>query len=333
MGHQVTRAWLLLLLALVPAGAAAQRSPSPAAAEDRNRATDDFDLLPGAGGSFDFIGTRDSDGFETRRTRIGALVHHNSAYDFSGVAAGTDYYRQDSWSERGYSLWGVLEKRDRATAAGISAHIGLLHVNGFDHLLADAVWNHRFSAQTGSEVIFQRDVVETRAALDNGVNQNFLGASVDHAFSNRLTAVALAGAQQFSDDNNRGHLRGWIIYTLAPEYGLAVQLRARGYENSRQGSPFYFNPERYENVDIGLRLNKRFGAWRVRAFLAAGEERIDRGVANPTGFAQLHVDRVLAGGIRIGLRYAYSHAAGEDRGNADGTYSWRYLRLFVVAPF
>ena len=325
--------WLAILLALLPAGAAAQRTPDPSTAEDRNRNADYFDLLPGVGGGADFTGTRDSDRFESRRTRLGALVRYNSPYDFLAVAAGTDYYRQDAWSERGYALWGILQKVEPATAAGISAGVGLLHLNGHDHLLADAVWNHRFSAQTGSELILQRDVVESRAAIDTGATQNFVGASVDHAFSERLTAIGLAGAQNFSDDNNRAHLRGWLIYTLVPEYGLAAQVRARGYQSSRQGSPFYFNPENYENADIGLRLRKRVAGWRVHALLAAGEERVDRDVTNPTRFAQFNVDRILTGDIRVGLRYAYSRAAGQDTGDTSGTYTWRYLRLFVVAPF
>jgi hypothetical protein len=169
--------------------------------------------------------------------------------------------------------------------------------------------------------------------VQNGVNQNFLAASVDHAFSDRLTGIVLAGAQHFSDDNNRAHLRGWLIYSLLPEYGLSVQVRARGYESSRDGSLYYFNPGNYENADIGLRLRQRVAGWRLHALLAAGQERIDRDVTNPTRFAQLHVDRVLAGGVRVGFRYAYSRAAGQDKGDASGTYWWQYLRLFVVAPF
>jgi len=329
----VTRILLILALVLAPFGATAQRETSLSTIEDRHRAADHSDLLPGEGASLGFIGTRDSDRFESRRTRLGALVNYESPYDFRGIAAGTDYYRQDAWSERGYSLWGILEKRDRATAGGITAIVGALDVADHSHLLVDAVWNHRFSARTGSELQFQRNVVESRAAIDAGIRHNFLAASLDHAFTDRLTGIVLGGGQRYSDDNERIHLRGWLIYSLFPEHGLALQLRARGYDSSRRGSLFYFNPERYENADIGLRWRAAVSGWRIFATAAAGEERIDHDVTNPTRFVQLHVDRVLAKDIRVGARYAYSRAAGEDGGNGSGSYTWRYLRFFVVAPF
>ena len=192
--------------------------------------------------------------------------------------------------------------------------------------------NHRFSAQTGGELILQRDFVETRAALDAGVTQAFIAGSIDHAFTDRWTGIALAGAQRFSDGNDRAHLRGWLIYTLVPEYGLSLQARIRGYENSQTGSSFYFNPDRYETADFGLRLRTGVAGWRLHALLAAGEERIDRASTNPTHFLQLNADRVLAGDIRVGVRYAYSRAAGENTASASGGYTWRYLRFFIVAP-
>ena len=319
MGHEVTRVLLAALLALLACAAAAQDN-------------DPLDLLPGVGIGLDFIGTRDSERFVRRRTRLVSAVRYDSPYDFWGVAAGTEYFKQDDWSLRGYSLSGLFEKRDKATGAGISASIGLVNVDRHDRAVADAVWNHRFSPQTGGELILQHDLVATRVALDAGVTHSFVAASVDHAFSDRWTGIALAGGQRFSDGNDRAHLRGWLIYALAPEYGLSLQARARGYENSRTGSPFYFNPDRYETADIGFRWRKGLAGWRFFAVLAAGEERIDGGLTNTTRFAQLNADRVIAGDIRLGMRYAYVRAAGENAPGASSGYDWQYLRFFIVAP-
>lgn len=329
------RALLGVALLLFALSSAAQQTTRPEAAEAEHRASslDPFDLLPDAGLGFDFTGTRDSDRFESRRPRVVGLTSFGSPYEFGGIAAGTDYFKQGDWSARGYSLWAIAEDRNRATAGGISARIGVSHIAGHGRALADAVWNHRFSPQTGTELIMQRDVVESRAAIEAGVTHAFLAASVDHAFTDRFSGIALVGAQSFSDGNDRAHLRGWLIYSVLPEYGLALQARARAYENSRRGSAFYFNPENYENADIGLRLRKRFAGWRVHALLAAGGERAAGSETQATKFAQLNVDRVLAGDIRIGVRYAYSRAA-EDGTNVSGSgnYTWRYLRFFIVAP-
>ena len=321
---------LAALLGLLSCGAAAQWKSEPDATGKRSHAADHLDLLPGAGIGFDFIGTRDSDHFVRRRSRLATLVNYTSPYDFLAAGVGTEYFKQDAWSTRGYSVSATAQKVERATGAGITATVGLLHVDGHDRAIADAVVNHRFSAQTAGELIFQRDLVATRTALDAGVTHAFIAGSVDHAFSERWTGIALAGAQRFSDGNDRTHLRSWLIYTLVPECGLSLQARARGYENSRRGSAFYFNPERYETADIGLRLRKGVGGWRLFALLAAGEERIDRVASNPTRFGQFNADRILTGDIRIGMQYAYSRAAGENSGSSG--YAWHYLRVFVVAP-
>ena len=313
------RAALGALLVLVWCAATAQES-------------DALDVLPGAGVGIDFIGTRDSDHFVRRRTRVVSVLDYTSPYQFAGVAAGTEYFKQNDWSTHGYSLTGIFEERDRATGAGIAASIGLVHVDGHDRGVADAVVNHRFSAQTTGELILQRDFVATRAALDAGVTHAFVAASVDHTFSDRWTGILLAGGQHFSDSNDRAHLRGWLIYSLLPEYGVSLQARVRAYESSRPGGPLYFNPERYETADFGVRLRRSIGDWRVFGLLAAGEERIDRTTTNPTHFAQLNADRVLSGDIRAGVRYAYSRAAGESTGSASHGYTWHYLRFFIVAP-
>lgn len=323
-------AWLLaaLFCSFITEGA------EPASVGYGNSSAAPFDF-PGAGGGIGYTGTRDSDGFVTQRARVGALVQQRSPYDFLGIAAGTEYFRQADWSERGYSLLGVLEKRDRETAAGVSAVAGVMHVESRDLLFADAVWNHRYSTSTGSELMVQRDIVESRAGLQQGITQTYAAGTLEHAFTDRLTTIVLAGGQHFSDDNDRAHLRGWLIYTLLPEHGLSLQARARAYESSRQGSAFYFNPEHYQNGDVGLRWRGGVAGWRFHAVLAAGEEKIDRAVTHPTKFAQFHLDRVLTGDIRVGIRYAYSRAAGDGTpaGGGNGDYTWRYLRFVLVAPF
>ena len=321
MGHEVIRATISALAVLVSCAAAAQE-------------LDSIDLLPGAGIGFDFIGTADSDHVQRRRARLVSVLDFASPYKFSGVAAGTEYFKQNGWSARGYSATGIFEDRNRATGAGISATLGLIDIDGHTRGVADAVVNHRFSEQTGGELVLQSDMVATRAALDAGVTHAFVAASVDHAFADRWTGIVLVGGQHFSDGNDRAHLRGWLIYSLLPEYGVSLQARARGYDSSRPGGPFYFNPDRYENADFGLRLRKAIGEWRLYALIAAGEERIDRTTTKPTRFAQLNADRVLTEDIRIGVRYAYSRAAGEvnESAGAGPNYHWHYLRFFLVAP-
>ena len=180
----------------------------------------------------------------------------------------------------------------------------------------------------------QGDFVETRAGLEAGTMTNYLAASGDVAVTDRLTLIGLAGEQWFSDDNRRTHLRGTAIYGLLPEHGLSVQGRFRGYESSRSGGVLYFNPDDYERADIGLRMRRAFGSWRVLAAAGGGRERINRDVEKPTRYADLRVQRSFANNFTVALTFSLSHASDSDSIIAPGAdYTWRYYRAVLIAPF
>lgn len=284
------------------------------------------------GGGIDAVYTTDSDGFRSTRLRGGALVHYQSAYDFTALGGGATYYKQDDWSKERYSLAGAIRKIERATGAGYSAIAGVASVGDHQLLFGEGAWNVRLSPSTGVELVGQRDFVETRAALDDGTVANFLTAALDHAVTDRLTLIGLAGGQWFSDDNHRTHLRGRAIYALLPEQGLSVQVRAQGYESSRPGGGLYFNPDRYERADVGLRLRRSIADWRVLAAAGGGQEWIDHTVRNPTTYADLRVQRSFSNNVTLALSFAYYRASEADSAGT-GDYRWSYFRALFLIPF
>ena len=289
----------------------------------------DFDVN---GVGADLTATRDSERFRSDRLRAGTLLTYESPYDYMGIAGGGTRYRQDGWSAERYTVGGVVKKIERATGAGLHASAALSSVGDHLRLVGEGTWNVRAGDRTGFELLGQRDFVETRAGLEAGTMTNFVAASVDHALTERLTLIGLAGLQYFSDDNLRGHLRGRLIYSLLPEQGLSVQLRARAYESSRAGGVLYFNPETYERADIGLRLRRSIGDWRVLAAAGAGRERIDRSVENPTHYLEAGAERRFANRVSLALNLTVTRSS--DSNNASGgTYSWRYFRAVLIVPF
>ena len=284
------------------------------------------------GGGIDLVHTSDSDHFRSYRARAGALVHYKSPYDYIAVGGSGTYYKQADWSKERYSLGGAIRKVERETGAGIVGSAGVAAVGGHQRLFGEGTWNMRTSRTTGLEFIAQRDFVETRAALDAGTMTNYLAASFDHAISDRLTVIGLAGGQWFSDDNQRTHLRGRAIYVLLPEHGLSVQVRAQGYEASQPGGTLYFNPDRYERADVGLRLRKSLGDWRVLAAIGGGQEWIDHQTRNPTSYAELRARRSFFNDVTLALTFAYYRASESDSAGT-GDYNWRYVRALFIIPF
>lgn len=285
-----------------------------------------------AGNAVEVLGTDDSDGFRSARLRAGILIDYKTAYDFVAIGAGGTRYEQHGWSADRYSLGAAVKKVERTTGAGLLATGGLSQVGDSLKAFLDATWNVRLSQTTGIELIGQRDFVETRAGLEAGTMTNFAAASVDYAATERLTLIGMGGLQYFSDDNRRWHLRGRVIYAVLPEQGLSVQLRARGYESSRAGGTLYFNPENYAQADIGLRLRRALGDWRVLAAVGVGRENIDRHDEEPTRYLEARLERSFANNLWLVLQYVVDHSSTSDA-STGGHYTWHYLRGVVIFPF
>ena len=307
------RAALALLLAMCAGGAGAVFE----------------DTIPG--NAFEALGTADSDHFYSARLRAGLLLRHESAYDFAGVGLGATRYEQRDWSADRFSIVGALRKTERDTGAGVVASAGVSESADRWRIIADATWNARLTKDTGFELIGQRDLVETRAGIDAGTMTNFVAASVDHAATERLTLIALGGVQVYSDNNWRPHLRGRAIYTLVPEQALSVQARARGYESKGDASATYFNPDRYVQADLGLRLRRALGDWRVLAAAGFGEEDIEGVGRKGTYYLEARGERYFSKDLWLALSYVLDHSSGSD--SASGDYTWHYFRAVLVIPF
>jgi hypothetical protein len=289
---------------------------------------------PFAGADFDLLGTRDSDGFVSTHSRAGLLWSYESLYRFSGINVGADNYHQRGWSMSGASLLGVHRDVVRATGAGLTVVAGASRAGDATRLVGDLTWNRRLSTTTGIELIGSRSFVETRAALEGRVMSSFAAATIDHALGDRVTLVGLAGAQGYSDNNLRLHLRGRAFYLLAPEQGISAEARVRAYESSLRGPATYFNPEHYARAEVGLRLRRSLGDWRVFAELGGGREAVDLNFRNETYYLGLQAQRAFANGVSLAFNYSAQRSSeGDGATSIEGRYRWQYLRAFLALPF
>jgi hypothetical protein len=332
----MTRYLTALLIALAATGTWAADAAETLPGESNTPANrDDVDVLFLQGVALDLLATRDTDKFERNITRVGAMVDYKSTYDFTAIGASSNEFRQDDWSLRVNSVLASVRKVNRATAEGFTARAEVAFKGDERQLHGEGNWNIRFSASTGVELIANRDAIETQRALTNGTMANFFAASFDHALSERLTVIGMPTYRHFSDGNEQAGLRGWLIYALIPERGLSLNVKARGYESSQNGGGAYFSPERYERAEIGLRLRRSMGDWRVFATADLGRERINRDIEKPTSQLALTAQRSFANNTGLGLQFAYYRASDSANNTASETerYAWRMARLFVTIPF
>jgi hypothetical protein len=294
----------------------------------------DTDVLSLPGVAMDLVVTRDTDKFERNIARVGAMVQYESPYDFIAIGASSNEFRQGDWSTRVNSLEAVVRKVNRGTAEGVTARAALAVKGGQTEFHGEGGWNIRFSQRTGVELIANRDAVETVQAFTNNIMANFFAVSLDHELIERLTVIGMPTYRSFSDGNDQIGLRGWIIYGLIPEYGLSINLKVRGYESSQNGGGAYFSPERYERAEIGVRLRKAFGDWRVFATADVGRERINRDIEKPTFGLALTTQRIFANSVSLGLHFSYYRASETTNAtDTSGDYAWQMARIVLSVPF
>jgi hypothetical protein len=264
--------------------------------------------------------TRDTDDFERDIARVAAAIHYENIYEFVSVLGSVDRFRQREWSARVNSIGLAARKVNRRTAAGYFVRAAIADAPAKLQLHGEATWNIRFSDRAGVELIANRDALETIEAL--------------HAASDRWTLIGMPTYRKFSDGNTQTGARGWIIYGVAPESGLSVNLRARAYDSDEDGGGLYFSPLEYRRAEVGVRLRRAIEDWRVFATANMGREYINSEPSKPTFDLSITASRVFDKDISVGLQFAYFRSS--DSANnvgLDDRYAWHMLRAYVGIPF
>jgi hypothetical protein len=249
----------------------------------------------------------DTDGFHATRVRAGALHPDRSDLDYLGVAAQTTHYSQAGWAQDAPGVVAVFRRQERATLAGIIGEAGVVEVGGHARAVGDVTWGLRPAQDTGVELVAAGDLVATRKAIDRGIAYGFFAASVEHTFAERVTAIALAGYQPFTDGNDRVHFRARVIWSALPEQGINLQLRWRQYRSGKDDvGGAYFNPDRYEQWQAAAGVRRRFGSWVVSGSFGAGRERIGGTDTHPVRVAEARAEGALTEHTRLAIYALYS---------------------------
>lgn len=278
--------------------------------------------------TFDLASTGDSEHFQSLRVRGGDLFEYASPFQYAGVTAQWTHYSQSGWNTDAPAALFLWRKQSRETLAGTIAEAGIVRVSDRMRIIGDAAWSVRPSTRTGFEVVAAGDLVETRAALEKATAYQFLAADVERQITPRVTAIALAGVQHFTDGNDRLHLRGRLIWQLWPSEGVNAQLRYRQFQ-SQDIAADYFNPRRYRQWDGGFYVRRRHAGWLWLGTVAAGRETIDGDDSRGTAHIELRAEGPLLRDMRFAAHISYDRSAGfqiSDR------YRYATAGLSIIVP-
>lgn len=259
----------------------------------------------------------DSDDFDVTSVNIGYNPTYTNDTNKTEIVYKNTNYSEPNWSFNENRLFYRKEER-QPNYDGYHYEIG---VSDRSHTFIDAAYR----ATPGPwswEVFVNRDLVESRRAIEDDVEFNLLGVSLEYPIHPKLTAVGVLTGQWFDDGNQRIGERIRFIYQPDLDVGFTAQLRLRHYDSS-DDPVVYYNPKKYDEYLLALTYKTLWNDWRFNAMLATGTSRTD-GVDQPVTLVELGVRSPNQKGWQHGLSVNYQKNAANENG------SYRYSSIMYT---
>ena len=248
-----------------------------------------------------------------------------------GVRAGWQRYRLDDWSATGRSLW--VTHRVQSDTITSNARVGINRTGGHDHLVG--LWDgmYQFTPSTAAGMSLERDVVNSRWGIEDGLMVNTAMLVLDHTFNPRLSVGVAAGSSWFSDSNRRDIVRTRWNLTLSEEKGWYTYLTTRHFWFTDPYHYAYFSPDRFGEASLGLMWKTRITDDVVlSANIDAGRQSID-GESKPVWGAGLYLQSPHRAALqwKVGLTTRKDHAS--PLGGTAESYRYTSAVGSVRVPF
>lgn len=288
-------------------------------------ATADQAEAPGQALRPELWASSDADGTETRKLGLGWDFQRRDIEHWIGAKVETARFSGSGWS-------GTEQRVYFRAAGGQGDWRWRVEPGSNGHDLLGSASVHSVDERR-KEFFVEREVLETRAGIEQGLVNTFAGAAIDLPLNPRWTATALAGAQDFSGgDNLRTHLRGNLIYGVLPEQGISLQLRSRYFHNSEPFEGDYYSPQWYGEVLGVVALRRNVSGYQWRAAAGYGRQRSDVEGWKRARMLEVGVDTPRWKRVWLRANAGYKDTpvlsvAGSTR------YAYRYLGVEAVIDF
>ena len=288
--------------------------------------------VPFAIGALDL--SRDTDSFRTEIYSAGGGVYFGDSFvDRIGYRRSESHYSAPSFSAHGETdtLFGnySIEQTKKAELSGELSHshldTGQSHWLGFGQLSVQPI------AAANAELRYEKNWIDSRNGLDNGVTFDALTLAADYQFTDRFSLAGVAGHYDYSDDNVRRLYRAKATYVVSETYGLSIYARGRKYNNSEPYTGNYFSPEHYRDYLGGIGIRRRLPIVRGTfvGLIDWGRQTAD-GTTSPARTWQLRLESW------VGQRFSYALSTGfnETAGVGGGEdYQYRYTSASAIWRF
>lgn len=273
------------------------------------------------------FGASDSEGFDTRRAGVEYLPAFAGRDDFGGVRYAASRFAIDDWRRNAQQLSGVYRHIDPASTDGVQLEAGYARQGGHGLVTIDAGYRTPLAAGSSVELFVNRDWVETRRALDDGVSFTFAGAALEQTLGRHVTVVGVAGYQDFSDGNRRQHGRAKLIVQPLLDLGLTLQARYREYHSDADLARSYFNPARYDETMLALGWRKRVEGWMTSLTAGVGRQRVAGAERTPTRLLEAGLESPPRGTQSLRVRAGLNRSA--SFGGPDYTYRYAQAQWLI----
>lgn len=264
----------------------------------------------------------DADDTSVVRTSVGALFSYSSPDRYQGLVL-EDVRIRPTGGER----WDDQRTYYAFAAGDTWKWTGQVGTDG-DTLLGSVSTVRQGAVR--QEYFAERDILETARGVD-GLYYTFVGAAYDIplAADERYQITAMAGAQAFSGDNLRSHLRGRYIAVLKQEWGLSAQLRTRAFHNSAPFEYDYYSPRWFVEAMPTVQVRRFHGGWMYAAALGWGRQR-----DSESGWRDARLVEASVTSPRVeGRSYLRVNASYSNTPIGVGTsYGYRQLMLEWIRP-
>lgn len=181
------------------------------------------------------------------------------------------------------------------------------------------------------EARFERNLVDSRASLEQGITYDALTLAADYQFTDRFNLAGVVGQLDFSDGNERPLYRAKANFLVSETYGLSMYVRGRQYSNSDPYNGNYFAPEDFRDWLAGFGMRRRL-PW-VRGTLSAnidwGRQDAD-GEVSPARTWLVRLESFRGPRWTYALTTGFSATAGAGGGD---DYEYRYTSASVTWAF
>lgn len=188
------------------------------------------------------------------------------------------------------------------------------------------------NAKFRKEFFVERDIVETPNGIDRGLYSTFAGAAIDLPADENNIFTALVGAQEFTGDNLRLHLRGNYVHVVDQDLGLSAQLRGRYFRDSDPREFDYYSPRYYAQVLPVLQMRRFIDGWQLLAAGGIGLQRDANTDWSQANFAQLRFSSPPRGRWYLGGEAIFSQVPSNSASIGQG-YDYFQAQLTASRRF